>query len=491
MAQPDLRPSVADRPVRFAQAAFAILLLIKIYLEFAAAPVGDEAYYWMWGQKLAWSYFDHPPLHAWLLRLMDLLFGWNLFALRALTWLTFGGTLWIFWDWARRLKPDDPQAWFWPSAAIYLASPLFFLMSSIAFHDHLLIFLCIATAHLFLVFAEKYEATGKASGWLYAAAAALGLATLTKYNGALLGIGIALFFVVHKPLRPLWRSPHLYLAALLAIAIQAPVFWWNITEGFASYKFHLSERWGGDLFRWHPANILEFLGLALVFVSPFLFPAIVGLLRRPLGTPFGDRARTLAICVFAVSSLVMLFLSMFIEIFFYWNIVAFLLLMPLLAGWMRRRWVFALHMLYGLVFALGVTLDFAIIPIGNLTGGNDWTIASTFNWPETAAHVKTQMAAHPVGFVAATRYTTAAQLGFAMQDADVTALSSRHDQYDYWFDPAAHKGEDAIIVSDPQLGLREVSGRFDSITPLETVPFSRFGKTIYAPTIYLGTNFHG
>ena len=491
MALPELRPSIANRPIRFAQVAFGLLLAVKIYFEFAAAPIGDEAYYWIWGQKLAWSYFDHPPLHAWLLRLMNLLFGWNLFAIRALTWFTFAGTLWIFWDWAKRLKPEDPQAWFWPSAAIYLASPMFFMMSSIVFHDHLLIFLCILTAHLFLVFAEKYEAGGKATGWLYAGAAVLGLAALTKYNGALLGLGIALFFIVHKPLRPLWRSPHLYLAALLSVAIQAPVFWWNATEGFASYKFHLSDRWGGNLFTFHPLNILEFLLLAVIFVSPFLIAAIVGLIRRPLGTPFGDRARALALCVFVASSLVMLFLSMFIEIYFYWNIVADALLMPLLAGWIRRRWVLWMHVGYGLTFACLLSFNNAIIPFGNLNGGYDWTASSTYNWPEIADHVKAQMEAHPVGFVAVTRYTTAAQLGFAMGDPDVTALASRRDQYDFWFDPAAHKGEDALIVSDPRRGLGEVKGQFDEIVELETVPFSRFGINIYSPTIYLGKNFHG
>ncbi|HEX4298923.1 MAG TPA: glycosyltransferase family 39 protein, partial [Devosia sp.] len=129
---------VVRRPFRLIQLAVALLLAIKLYLSIFTPPIGDEAYYWMWGQKLGWSYFDHPPLHAWLLHLMGLLFGWNLFSLRILTWVTLGGTLWIIWLWARRLKPDDPAAWFWPSAAIYLASPLFFLMSNIAFHDHLL-----------------------------------------------------------------------------------------------------------------------------------------------------------------------------------------------------------------------------------------------------------------------------------------------------------------------------------------------------------------
>ena len=329
-------------------------------------------------------------------------------------------------------------------------------MSSIAFHDHLLIFLCLASAHCFLMFAERWEADRRGLGWLYGAAILLGLAVLTKYNGVLVGVGVAVFFVVHRPLRSAWRSPHLYLAALLAIAMQAPVLWWNLTEGFASYNFHLSGRWGGS-FSLEPFHLVEFVGLALLVISPFLFPAILALLRRPLGEAFADRARTLALSVFFVSSLAMGFLSLFVATYFYWNITAFLLLMPLLAGWIRRRLVLNLHFVYGLVLVAGFTFNNTVIPFGNLTGGMDWTIASTFGWPEVATRIEALEKEHKIGFVAATRYTTAAQLGYALRDPDVVALARRRDQYDYWFDPAAHRGEDALVVSDPQLGIKAVA----------------------------------
>jgi 4-amino-4-deoxy-L-arabinose transferase-like glycosyltransferase len=479
---------VVARPVRLAQVAVAILLLIKLWMSAAAPPVGDEAYYWMWGQKLGWSYLDHPPLHAWLLGAMSV-FGWNYFSLRALTWVTLGGTLWIFWLWARRIKPEDPAAWWWPSAAVYLATPLFFTMTSVAFHDHLLIFLSLASAHAFLVFAEKWETGGRGFGWVYGAAVLLGLAVLTKYNAVLVGIGIAAFFIVRKPLRPLWRSPHLYLAAALSVALQAPVLWWNFAEGFASANFHLSERWGGDLFRLRPLNVLGFIALALIFVSPFLFPAIGAMLRRPLGTVFADRVRTLALSVFVVSTLAMLAFSFFAEVYFYWNIVAFLLLMPLLAGWINRRWVLAAHLCYGLVFAAGAAVSFTAMPIGNMLGRYDWMNSSTFGWPAVAERVEALRSEHDTGFIAAARYTTAAQLGFAMHDPEVTAIADRRDQYDFWFEPEAHIGEDAIVVSDPQIKLGQIAPYFEDMKLLETIRFERFGKVIYRARIYLATGF--
>jgi 4-amino-4-deoxy-L-arabinose transferase-like glycosyltransferase len=479
---------VVSRPVRLAQVTVVLLLAAKLWLSAAAPPIGDEAYYWMWGQKLGWSYLDHPPLHAWLMRAMSA-FGWNYFSLRALTWLTLAGTFWIFWLWAKRLKPEDPAAWWWPTTAIYLATPLFFAMSSIAFHDHPLIFLCLASAHGFLVFAEKWEAERSGLRWLYGGALFLGLAVLTKYNGVLLGVGVAIFFLVHGPVRSVWRSPHLYLAATLAMAMQAPVISWNLAEGFASMNFHLVDRWGGPLSQLKPYNALTFLLLALIFVSPFLFPAIFGMVRRPLGSPFADRARVLALSTLAVSSLALLTLSLFATVYFYWNIVAFLLLMPLVAGWIGRRWVMVAHTIYGLTFAGLALVNFTAAPITNLMGRMDWTVASTFGWPQTAARVEALRHEHDAGFVAAARYTTAAQLGYAMRDPEVTALASRHDQYDFWFDAAAHVGQSAIVVSDPQLGTRQIEPYFDELELIESVPFERFGRIIYEPRIYLGRGF--
>ncbi len=62
--------------------AFAFLLLLKLVFAVITEVAADEAYYWTWSQQLALSYYDHPPLNAWLLALTDLLFGTNKFGLR-------------------------------------------------------------------------------------------------------------------------------------------------------------------------------------------------------------------------------------------------------------------------------------------------------------------------------------------------------------------------------------------------------------------------
>ena len=52
----------------------------------AASPLGpgvDEAQYWLWGQDLQLGYYSKPPLIAWLLGGVNMLFGQSAFTLRA------------------------------------------------------------------------------------------------------------------------------------------------------------------------------------------------------------------------------------------------------------------------------------------------------------------------------------------------------------------------------------------------------------------------
>ena len=345
-----------------------LFLVLRVYFDLSADLFGDEAYYWMWGQRLGWSYFDHPPLHAWLLRAVSLLAGWHPVSVRLLTWLTLAGVLLIFRAWSRRIAPDQPALWFWRAAAIYLASPMFFGMTMIAYNDHLLVFCSLLALHFFLSFADRWE-TGapRALRWLYLAAFALGLAVLTKYNGVFIGLGMAATLLLRPKLRPLLRTPHPWLAALLAVAMQAPVVYWNLTEGLASFRYHLDDRWNGGAGQLHLMHPVNFLLLSVVLWSPFLIWPLVRLIRATPVNDFEARARTLALTTFAISTVSFLAISVVLDAYFYWNIVAFVALTPLLARYINR-WLLGAHIVFGLVIACLIVTNFAITPVGPLSG---------------------------------------------------------------------------------------------------------------------------
>jgi 4-amino-4-deoxy-L-arabinose transferase-like glycosyltransferase len=67
-----------DRPTSTARLAFGLAGASVLFHLAYAGLVGltpQEAYYWTWGRRLALSYFDHPPLSAWTIRLGTELLG--------------------------------------------------------------------------------------------------------------------------------------------------------------------------------------------------------------------------------------------------------------------------------------------------------------------------------------------------------------------------------------------------------------------------------
>jgi len=474
---------------RFMIGTVALLLGLKLWFDIVVPPMGDETYYWMWGQRLELSYFDHPPFHAWVLAVAEMLFGWHWWSVRALTWLALAVTLAVFWSWARRISPNDPADYFWRTATLYLATPIFWLMTTIAFNDYLLIALAFVAAHFFLVFLLHWEAGSRRYLPLYLAALFLGLATLTKYNGALLGFAFAAMVLSRRGWWPLLRNPHIYVAALLSIAIQAPVLIWNLGRDMASFSFHLGTRLAGSDLAIGAGYPLVFLANMVLVLSPFLF---IALFRYPFGARlagFEDSIRRFAFAGFGVSTLTFLAVSFFVYVFFYWNIIAYVALIPAAWRYLGRRWLFWLHAGFGTALAALITINFALFPLANLVGPKDWGTSANFGWDELAVAVRKAQAAHPDAFLGATRYTYAAQIGYQLQTRDVTSFNPLPDQYDIWTDRAALAGRDALIIADGAWPIGFAQTQFVSVTLLDTVSITRFGLPVTDYQIWLGETY--
>jgi len=472
------------------QLAFLYLVGLKLWFDLGVSPMGDEAYYWMWGQHPSWSYFDHPPLDGWLQGLVAAIFGWSNFSVRLLTWLTLGGTLWIFWLWSARLSPDDRLGWFWHTAVIYLCVPVIFVMSSFAFHDHLLLFFVVASTYVFHGFAGDWEDGRRTWAKLYLAAALLGLAVLSKYNGVFLGLAYAVWILVRPKLRGLLLTPHLWLAALLAIGLQAPVLYWNLTEGWASFRFHLSDRptvnWGSP----RVSQVIDYLATMGVLMSPVLFLSLLRLPWIKATSPGESRALGLSAAVYLTSTLAWAVIAAYVYVYFHWNIVAYAGLAPI-AYRLLGRWVAWLHVAFGLCLVTVGMLAYTITPT-SLFGYRDLGAAASYGWPALATRVEAQQQTHPGAFLAATRYNYAAQLGFQLRNADVAAFNHTPSQNDYWWNKGAHVGRDAIIVADGAAlsTIEEARNQFVSIERLENVPVTdALGNTVWTFEIWLGRDY--
>jgi 4-amino-4-deoxy-L-arabinose transferase-like glycosyltransferase len=475
-------------PLAWLRGIAVLLLAIKLAMLVVTPVFMDEAYYWLWGQHPDLSYFDHPPLNAWLQAISAAAFGWSRLGMRAMVMATLVGDLWLLHLFARSLAPSKQAETFWLSAILFLATPVFFALTGLALPDHVLVFFGLLALYGFHRFLFDWRG-GKANPYpfLYLGGVALGLAVLAKYNGVLLGAGFVAFLAGSRTYRPLLKDKHLYLALSLGVLMQAPVLIWNVQHGLASFDFILGTRHGGQSNAAALSGLIGFLGGLIGLLGPFL---LLPLGRLLLARRDEVQGAGLGRAVFWVSSAVILSASLLTDVLFHWNLVAYIGVLPFLAPFLRERWALFGQILYGLVAATLAFVNYAIVPVMALVSWADQTSAWSYGWEEVAPRVQAIAAASDADFIATTDYGLASQLGFALKDRDVTSLNPRRDQFDFWFEPSTHAAGRAVIVSDLWRPLtEEIEARFERVTPVETVAVSRQGIGVATYQISLGEGY--
>jgi 4-amino-4-deoxy-L-arabinose transferase-like glycosyltransferase len=470
-------------PLRLVQIVCVLLIVLKLAQWSFAGVFMDEAYYWMWGQHPALSYYDHPPLNSWLLGLSSAVFGWNVFALRLPVALAFLADIFALYLIARRIG-GDWRGTFWLTLLLFLTTPIFWALANYALPDHILLTTLLFAITFFLrFFADRAEGEAGATRDLLLGSLFLGLAGLAKYNAAFLGVGVGVFVLLYD--RALLKQLRLYLAAAIAIVLQTPVIVWNLTEGLASFAFQLGGRHAGleaSLDGLPPLLI----GVA-VSIGPFLlWPIGQFAFSRRNAAPGIGFART----TFFVSTIAIVVLAFVTLTLFHWNLVAYAAMLPFLALYMRPRWLISLQALWGIAFAVAIFVNYSIVPITNLSGWKDEATAWSYDWSAAAKEVEAARGKYNAGFVAGVDYTTASLLAFALKDRDVVSLDPAREQYDFWFDAKAHEGEDAILYADRWRPItRAIERRFESIEQIASNVVTAQGRALYRQRIYLAKGY--
>ncbi|MBB3967559.1 ArnT family glycosyltransferase [Mucilaginibacter phyllosphaerae] len=242
-----------DKPIWYFILCWMLLNAIQAYtLELHA----DEAYYWMFAQKLDWGYFYHPPMVALFIKIGDALIP-NELGLRLLTVLSNSLAIYLLWLILKR----------------YQVSPKWFmlLVSGILIF-HVYGFTSTPDAPLFffaVLFYYCYQKYLDQDSWLTAFAIGIIVACLlySKYHGVLL-VGFTLLSNLK-----LFNRKTFYLAILTGLAVYTPHILWQMHRGFPAINYQLFERssaFGYDV----SISITYVVGQLLLggaFISWFLF----------------------------------------------------------------------------------------------------------------------------------------------------------------------------------------------------------------------------
>ena len=276
---------------------FIVNLLQGIFTEIQE----DEAYYALYGEHLAWGYFDHPPMVGLMTFLSSIFFSGTL-GVRFFTIIASCLSLWVIWLIANG-RPFDPSTNSGTSGLRNLndiktkvvepvETPtsknivLFFTLACSIVMFNIYGFVTtpdvglILFSALFLLVYQRYLAE---STWPRALLMGVLMACMvySKYHAFLL-----LGLMVLSNLK-LLKDGKFYVACLVALALLVPHILWQINADFPSFKYHLSQR--SEPFRW--SYLLEYLPNQLLIFNPLTFGAVVYVLIPPAplkrGTPTG------------------------------------------------------------------------------------------------------------------------------------------------------------------------------------------------------------
>ena len=270
----------ADRPIVIAAAAACLgLLALQLALIGRVELTFDEAYYVLWSRRLAWGYYDHPPMTAAWIRASTALFGPSEFGVRALATLILGATPALVALMAQRLFGSIRTAAL--ASLMWVAMPLAAGGAIVTPDTPLVVFWTLGTAALVEVWRTRRGV------WWLAFGVALGLALLSKFTAAFLAVGVALALLTTPSLRRWPTSSAPYAAAMIAAAIFAPFVVWNAEHGWATFAKQLGR---APAHGFSPQYLVEFVLSQIGLMNPLVFLAVVA----AIGVVFSARGRPLA-----------------------------------------------------------------------------------------------------------------------------------------------------------------------------------------------------
>ena len=453
----------------------------------------QDAYYYLYGQNLSLSYFDHPGMIGYILRIFTDIFGQSIFTIKFADFIITSLTILSFYKLASYFLSKQKLQ----RAIVLLASTIF--VSILSFNSTpdvpLLLFWTLSLICLYKAIFEE-----KKIFWILGGIA-MGLAFNSKYTALLLQIGLIAFAVFSNKYRKLLWSPWFWISLLISVAVTFPVWYWNYQNEFASFAFQSSERTDSITeFKISPKNFFGAIGHQMFLLLPILFLVMITFtfkyIKRALLKFKIPQAKTLFLLAFFVPT----FVGFFSLTPIYW--VKLNWMMPsyitgiILAGMFINKKLLKTQIIISIVFHVLVSLQvlFYLVPIKS---DDTWV-----GWEELSNEIEVLQNKHPNTFVfSEDNYKTSACLNFFMNDKiyaqNIIGLPALH--FDYLGDDLSTlNSKNALFIdSDKRFNNKDKKGNyhpllnnhFEKITELEPIIIKINGKESRKFWVFYCTNY--
>ncbi len=385
----------------------------------------QDAYYYLYGQNLSLSYFDHPGMIGYILRIFTEIFGHSIFTIKFADFVITSLTIFSFYKLASYFLSKQKLQ----RAIVLLASTIF--VSILSFNSTpdvpLLLFWTLSLICL-------YKAIFEEKKWFWILGGiAMGLAFDSKYTALLLQIGLIAFLVFSNKYRKLLLSPWVWISLIISAAVTFPVWYWNYQNDFASFMFQSSDRTNSiSEFKISPKNFFGAIGHQMFLLVPVLFLVFITFtyeyIKRALLKFKIPTAKTLFLLAFFIPT----FVGFFSLTPIYW--VKLNWMMPsyitgiILAGMFINKKLLKIQVVISIVFHVLFSLQiiFYLVPIKS---DDTWV-----GWKELALETKKLQETHSNTFVFSDdNYKTSACLNFFMDEKvyaqNIIGLPALHFDY--------------------------------------------------------------
>ncbi len=424
-----------------------VAALLRAAVAIVVPVLPEEAYHWCYARHPAMSYYDHPPMIAWMIALGRLIFGDSSIGIRFIPWVVSIGTTWSI-GWLS-LRLHGPRAALW-SVSLLAIQPVTIVGSSFGFPDAPLLFFW----SLSMVFLVNALQSGRGVWWL-AAGGALGGALLSKYTACFLGGSVLLYLFIGPRERRWLSTPWPYLGLVVALLCFSPVLYWNGTHDWASFRFQGEDRFQG-MGAPRVSSAASFLAAQWGAVVPLVLPlavssVLLGLRRR-------DPDTLLLLCLSLPMLLFFFVIGWTRSTHVLWTLPAYLALTVLMGNALARgqdRCAAAYRSGWRAVAGVSLVAFLAasvhaVHPFGWLPALHD-----VYGWAsitERTRELRSDLGSDRFVLGVGRRYLCAAQLAFHLREPDgvhaKNLLGGDGLQFAYWSSPETVRGRDAVIVAE-------------------------------------------